>query len=169
MSRFTQSLAKTCQENLLTEKWLIAPSLRVGHQWLEAVVSRRPAGGECPREHDKGPGLGLGGAGDGRQEGQPDHGAGSGESWSMGSSAACRRAPPAICRAWNQVQGYRKRYSWPSKPSGWPACERKRSNRARSRSPLFDVDPVADHPKLELLQLHPPAGLELLDPISVVT
>ena len=38
MSRFTQSLAKTCQENLLTEKWLIAPSLRVGHQWLEAIV-----------------------------------------------------------------------------------------------------------------------------------
>lgn len=27
-----------CRDHLLTEKWLVAPSLRVGHQWLEAVV-----------------------------------------------------------------------------------------------------------------------------------
>ena len=38
MNRFAQALAKICREPLLAEKWLIAPSLRVGHQWLDAVV-----------------------------------------------------------------------------------------------------------------------------------
>ena len=38
MSHLTRFLAKTCQQQLLTEKWLLAPSLRVGHQWLDVVV-----------------------------------------------------------------------------------------------------------------------------------
>ena len=38
MNRFAQALAKVCRESLLAEKWLITPSLRVGHQWLDAIV-----------------------------------------------------------------------------------------------------------------------------------
>ena len=168
MSRFTQSLSKNLPRESLTEKWLIAPSLRVGHQWLEAIVRGGQPAVNVRVNTIKGLALDLA-APEMADKKASLITARERRSWSMGSSAACQRAPPAICRAWNQVQGYRKRYSRPSKPSGWPACERKRSNRARSRSPLFNVDPVADHPKLELLQLHPPAGLELLDPISVVT
>lgn len=41
---FTESLSRICAERLLDEKWLVAPSLRVGHQWLECVVrAGRPA------------------------------------------------------------------------------------------------------------------------------
>jgi ATP-dependent helicase/nuclease subunit B len=35
---FTRALRELCAAHLLPEKWLIAPSLRVGHQWLEAVT-----------------------------------------------------------------------------------------------------------------------------------
>jgi ATP-dependent helicase/nuclease subunit B len=38
MNVFFQALAGICKERLLDEKWLIAPSLRAGHQWLEAVT-----------------------------------------------------------------------------------------------------------------------------------
>lgn len=38
MNHLTRSLAAFCREHLLDEKWLIAPALRIGHQWLEAVV-----------------------------------------------------------------------------------------------------------------------------------
>lgn len=31
-------IAQICRENLLAEKWLLAPSLRIGHQWLEQVT-----------------------------------------------------------------------------------------------------------------------------------
>ena len=34
----TQSLAGLCRENLLGEKWLLAPSRRVGNQWIETVA-----------------------------------------------------------------------------------------------------------------------------------
>jgi ATP-dependent helicase/nuclease subunit B len=35
-----ESLAEHCQRHLLAEKWLIAPSLRIGRQWVEQVVRR---------------------------------------------------------------------------------------------------------------------------------
>jgi ATP-dependent helicase/nuclease subunit B len=38
MNQLSQSLAAVCREHLLTEKWLLAPSYRVGHQWMETVV-----------------------------------------------------------------------------------------------------------------------------------
>src|SRR4051812_37731602 len=38
MNRLTQALADFCRDNLLDEKWLIAPSRRVGQQWLESVT-----------------------------------------------------------------------------------------------------------------------------------
>jgi len=43
VNRLTQALADICRDRLLEEKWLIAPSLRTGHQWLDAVTrSGRP-------------------------------------------------------------------------------------------------------------------------------
>jgi hypothetical protein len=38
MNRLTTSLADVCSQHLLSEKWLLAPSRRVGQQWLEAVT-----------------------------------------------------------------------------------------------------------------------------------
>lgn len=38
MNRLTQELARICGQRLLDPKWLIAPSLRVGQQWLTAVA-----------------------------------------------------------------------------------------------------------------------------------
>src|SRR5262245_66127105 len=38
MNGLAASLTNICHEYLLTEKWLVAPSLRVGHQWLESVA-----------------------------------------------------------------------------------------------------------------------------------
>ena len=38
MNCLTQALADACSQNLLDEKWLIAPSRRVGQQWLESVT-----------------------------------------------------------------------------------------------------------------------------------
>jgi hypothetical protein len=37
-NRFIESLTNLCREHLLAPKWLIAPSLRVGHQWLQSVT-----------------------------------------------------------------------------------------------------------------------------------
>ena len=37
---FTASLREICRTNVLAEKWLLAPSLRVGFQWLDAVTRR---------------------------------------------------------------------------------------------------------------------------------
>src|SRR5262245_3566022 len=38
MNRLTTALANVCREHVLEEKWLIAPSRRVGYQWLEVVT-----------------------------------------------------------------------------------------------------------------------------------
>jgi ATP-dependent helicase/nuclease subunit B len=38
MNGLTQALAEACRQHLLAEKWLLAPSIRVGQQWLEAVA-----------------------------------------------------------------------------------------------------------------------------------
>lgn len=38
MNRLTQELARICGQRLLDPKWLIAPSLRIGQQWLIAVA-----------------------------------------------------------------------------------------------------------------------------------
>ena len=38
MSLHTHILAIACRKQLLAEKWLLVPSLRIGHQWLEAIV-----------------------------------------------------------------------------------------------------------------------------------
>ena len=38
VNRLARELARICQERLLEEKWLIAPSLRVGHQWIDTVT-----------------------------------------------------------------------------------------------------------------------------------
>ena len=41
---FIFNLAGICRDHLLAGKWLIAPSLRVGHQWVEQVArSGQPA------------------------------------------------------------------------------------------------------------------------------
>jgi len=37
-NRLVRELAKICREELIREKWLIAPSLRVGQQWLDRVA-----------------------------------------------------------------------------------------------------------------------------------
>jgi ATP-dependent helicase/nuclease subunit B len=38
MNHLTQCLAEICQRQRLQEKWLLAPSMRVGHQWLDAMT-----------------------------------------------------------------------------------------------------------------------------------
>ncbi|MEA1996463.1 MAG: PD-(D/E)XK nuclease family protein [Gemmatimonadota bacterium] len=38
MNRLTESLARCQRKNILREKWLIAPSVRVGYQWLDQVA-----------------------------------------------------------------------------------------------------------------------------------
>jgi len=38
LNRLTQDLSQVCQDYLFEEKWLIAPSLRVGRQWLDNVA-----------------------------------------------------------------------------------------------------------------------------------
>ena len=38
MNRLTRSLAQVCRDNVLGEKWLVAPSYRIGNQWLETVA-----------------------------------------------------------------------------------------------------------------------------------
>ena len=35
MNTLASELATVCRDHLLSEKWLIAPSRRVGHQWLD--------------------------------------------------------------------------------------------------------------------------------------
>ena len=43
-SLFIQNLAAICADNLLAEKWLLAPNRRVGNQWVEQVArSGQPA------------------------------------------------------------------------------------------------------------------------------
>src|SRR5580765_2193605 len=44
MNYLTTALSHVCRSHLLDEKWLLAPSLRAGHQWLVAVTrSGQPA------------------------------------------------------------------------------------------------------------------------------
>ena len=44
IARYTHVLAMACEKHRLAEKCLVAPFLRVGHQWLDAVVhSGQPA------------------------------------------------------------------------------------------------------------------------------
>src|SRR3981189_2023606 len=38
MNDLTTALSKICRDYLLAEKWLLAPSLRAGHQWLVSVT-----------------------------------------------------------------------------------------------------------------------------------
>jgi ATP-dependent helicase/nuclease subunit B len=38
LNTFTSALTNVCRGDPLREKWLIAPSLRVGHQWLDTVA-----------------------------------------------------------------------------------------------------------------------------------
>ncbi len=38
MTRLTESLIGTCRDQLLREKWLVSPSLRIGYQWLDTVA-----------------------------------------------------------------------------------------------------------------------------------
>jgi ATP-dependent helicase/nuclease subunit B len=38
MNSLTTALSQLCRSHLLAEKWLIAPTLRAGHQWLVAVT-----------------------------------------------------------------------------------------------------------------------------------
>lgn len=38
MNHIVSNVTEICRAKLLQEKWLIAPSLRVGHQWVDAVV-----------------------------------------------------------------------------------------------------------------------------------
>jgi hypothetical protein len=38
MNCLTTALANVCRSHLLAEKWLLAPSLRAGHQWLATVA-----------------------------------------------------------------------------------------------------------------------------------
>jgi hypothetical protein len=38
MNTMIRALAQICRDHLLVEKWLMAPSLRAGHQWLVAVT-----------------------------------------------------------------------------------------------------------------------------------
>ena len=38
MNRLTESITAVCSEQLLEEKWLVVPSLRVGYQWLDQVA-----------------------------------------------------------------------------------------------------------------------------------
>lgn len=38
MNTFVQALADICRERMFEEKWLVAPSHRVGNQWLETVT-----------------------------------------------------------------------------------------------------------------------------------
>ena len=39
LNTFTAALAEVCEKHLLAPKWVIAPSLRVGYQWLDAVTA----------------------------------------------------------------------------------------------------------------------------------
>lgn len=38
LNRFGQALSQHCPQHLLEEKWLIAPSRRIGHQWLQSLA-----------------------------------------------------------------------------------------------------------------------------------
>ena len=38
MNTLTTHLKEQCHRNILEEKWLLAPNLRVGYQWLETIV-----------------------------------------------------------------------------------------------------------------------------------
>ena len=38
MNTLIEHLAEACRDHLLGVKWLIAPSRRVGHQWLDQVA-----------------------------------------------------------------------------------------------------------------------------------
>ncbi len=43
MNRFVQALRRICHTYLLEEKWLIAPSLRAGNQWLDGLTRQGQA------------------------------------------------------------------------------------------------------------------------------
>ncbi len=38
MNTFLSELSQYCAENILREKWLMAPSLRIGHQWVDSLT-----------------------------------------------------------------------------------------------------------------------------------
>jgi len=44
VNQLISELSRVCKDYLLQEKWLLAPSLRIGHQWLDSVtVAGQPA------------------------------------------------------------------------------------------------------------------------------
>ncbi len=42
LNSLTTALRDVCRERVLEEKWLLAPSRRVGFQWLDSVVRDSP-------------------------------------------------------------------------------------------------------------------------------
>src|SRR5690242_8001468 len=38
MNQLTDALVEACRRHLLHEKWLLAPSLRIGQQWVETLT-----------------------------------------------------------------------------------------------------------------------------------
>ncbi|MBI5569623.1 MAG: PD-(D/E)XK nuclease family protein [Desulfomonile tiedjei] len=38
LNSFLAALSRHCRDNLILEKWIVAPSLRVGHQWLDTIA-----------------------------------------------------------------------------------------------------------------------------------
>ena len=38
MNSLVKKLSEICSKQLLKEKWLVAPSLRIGHQWTDCVT-----------------------------------------------------------------------------------------------------------------------------------
>ena len=47
MNRFISNLGKACLDRLIDEKWLLAPSLRVGYQWLDSLTLSGTAVANC--------------------------------------------------------------------------------------------------------------------------
>jgi RecB family exonuclease len=47
MNRLTTTLAAICRDRLLDEKWILAPSLRAGHEWLVSVTRSGQAVVNC--------------------------------------------------------------------------------------------------------------------------
>lgn len=61
MSLLCESLGRKCTEQPLREKWLIAPSLRIGNQWLETIAMHGTAVLNCRVKTLKGMALELAG------------------------------------------------------------------------------------------------------------
>ncbi len=111
----TTELRRICDEHVLAEKWVVAPSLRAGHEWLFAVVQ---SGGMVANARVKtlaklaldlaAPeiakrGLELASARDARF-------------WSIGSCTACGILKRVTSRGWNRAWPWPRRSKGPSTP-----------------------------------------------------